>query len=343
MDINVLNEYHEMGLLIRQYHPTLPLIIWNYSRKCQYEKLWNEVTLTARGLVTDTEGNIVARPFKKFFNMEELSDEQIPKMDFDVYTKLDGSLGIRFKYNNEWIICSRGSFMSDQAIKAKELHKKYDFHLDNSHDEYTFIFEIIYKNNVIVVNYGDTEDLVLLGVIHTQTGTELSYNEMLDISALTKVPIVKKYDGYNDYKSLKKIIGNNEEGFVIHFNNGFRMKIKGEEYCRLHFEISNVSNRVIWERLKNNQSFDDLLELIPDEFYPWVEQTKNELLSEYKRVFKELDEEFYKFIDIKDFALKVKDTKLSGYMFKRLKTYSKEYEDIIWDIVYPALKKPFYL
>jgi RNA ligase len=299
------------------------------------------VTLTCRGLVTDTEGNIVARPFKKFFNMEELSDEQIPKQDFDVYEKLDGSLGILFNYKNQWIICSRGSFMSEQAIKAGELLKKYD--LKYFYYDYTFIFEIIYKENVIVVNYGDTEDLVLLGVIHTQNGTELPYNELIKISKSTKVPVVKKYDICNDYTSLKNLVGNNEEGFVIYFKNGFRMKIKGEEYCRLHFEISNVSNRVIWERLKNNQSFDDLLELIPDEFYPWVEQTKNELLSEYKRVFKELDEEFYKFINIKDFALKVKDTKLSGYMFKRLKTYSKEYEDMIWDIVYPALKKPFYL
>ena len=41
----ILNKYHEDGLLYKQVHPTLPLVIWNYTEKVQYEKLWDEITL----------------------------------------------------------------------------------------------------------------------------------------------------------------------------------------------------------------------------------------------------------------------------------------------------------
>jgi len=65
----VLNKYHEEGLVYKQLVDSLT--IWNYSRKVQYENLWDDVTLQTRGLVTDDKGKIVPRPFGKFFNMEE--------------------------------------------------------------------------------------------------------------------------------------------------------------------------------------------------------------------------------------------------------------------------------
>jgi RNA ligase len=49
----VLNKYFEEGLVYKQVHPTLPLTIWNYTEKVQYEGLWDDVTLQTRGLVTD--------------------------------------------------------------------------------------------------------------------------------------------------------------------------------------------------------------------------------------------------------------------------------------------------
>ena len=76
--LEILEKYYKNGLLHRQLHPTLPLTIWNYSPKVQYEKLWDEITTQCRGLVTDSEGNVVARPFRKFFNYEELKPDQIP-------------------------------------------------------------------------------------------------------------------------------------------------------------------------------------------------------------------------------------------------------------------------
>ena len=85
--LDVLNKYYNDGLLYKQVHPTLPLTIWNYTEKVQYESAWDEITLMCRGLVTDNEGNVVARPFKKFFNIEE--NKHTPTDKFEVYDKMD--------------------------------------------------------------------------------------------------------------------------------------------------------------------------------------------------------------------------------------------------------------
>ena len=95
--LEILEKYHKDGLLHKQIHPTYDLTIWNYSPKVQYEKLWDDITLQCRGLVTNSKGDIVARPFKKFFNYEEYKPEEIPNENYVVYEKMDGSLGILFK------------------------------------------------------------------------------------------------------------------------------------------------------------------------------------------------------------------------------------------------------
>jgi RNA ligase len=118
IDLNILNDYIGRGLVVKQDHPTLPLSIYNYSRACQYDNAWDDVTIMCRGLVLDNEGNVVAKPFKKFWNIEE--NYHIPTQDFIVQEKLDGSFILAFFYNGELIISSKGSFISDQAIWSKK-------------------------------------------------------------------------------------------------------------------------------------------------------------------------------------------------------------------------------
>jgi len=152
---NKLQEYIDGGWVVSQRHPKLPLTIYNYSQKTQFEKNWDEITLSCRGLVLDDDGNVVARPFKKFFNWEEIlhtvSSEQL-SMPFEVFEKMDGSLGVGFWYDGEFVIATRGSFTSDQAIKAKEMLKNYRIDLLNERGgerDYTLLFEIIYGNSVL--------------------------------------------------------------------------------------------------------------------------------------------------------------------------------------------------
>jgi RNA ligase len=337
MNLEILEKYHEEGLLLKQTHQTHDLTIWNYSPKVQYESLWDNVTKQCRGLVTNSNGDIVARPFSKFFNYEELNTEEIPNENFFVYEKMDGSLGILFNYKGEWILATRGSFTSDQSVRGTEILLKYRF--EELDPNYTYLFEIIYPENRIVVDYGGDEKLVMLGSINTKTGEEQNiYNENYDLLGFE---LVLEYNGITNFEYLKKEIPNSKEGFVIRFNNGMRMKIKGDEYVRLHRILTNISNRDIWEYLKEGKPLDEILEKVPDEFYNWVRDTKDKFESDFLRIRLSVEEEFYQLINRKEFAEKVKDNKHKHLLFKRLNSYSPQLNDMIWDMLYPSYSKPF--
>ena len=392
-DLDILNDYIEKGLVIKQVHPTLPLSIYNYSRTCQYGGLWDEITLNCRGLVLDNEGNVIAKPFPKFFNYEEHNAEEIPNELFEVYEKMDGSLGILFYYeeqltderryniwfnnnyetgmekffdpNNlpdfddpyyeptpkvkgEWHIATRGSFVSEQAVKGKELLAKYNF--QKLHTDYTYLFEIIYKENRIVCEY-DFEDVVLLGVINTKTGIEVNLHsdtEDVRIQNIIKnigFNVVMRYNTFGEgFDELKKEISNSKEGYVIRFRNGMRMKIKGDEYVRLHRILTNFSTTDIWELLRSGGDMNELLDRVPDEFDNWVRLTMLELQSQFESIkFRSVtDFEYYKIQsngDKKEFALLIKNNDYRSILFAMWD--GKSYDDTIWKMVKPKWSKAF--
>ena len=339
------------GYLLMNKHPKKELWILNYSKNTAFEKYWNEITLMCRGIVVDKDFNIVAHPFGKFFNLEEHEPSEIPtNLNFEVFDKLDGSLGILFNYEGEWIFASRGSFESDQAIKGREILDNMNISLKSLDVDNTYIFEIIYPENRIVLDYGDTEDLILLGVIMTKYGTEFSHEVMCDTYG-GQFTIVKKFDGVKDFNTLRDMDDDNKEGFVVRFSNGFRMKMKFDEYCRLHRIVTNVSNKTIWESLKNGEGLDEVIDRVPDEFYNWVKRTEKGLKDSYLEIEVEAMKEFIRIVNFglplettpwdrkKDFALKAKDFKNSGLLFSMYD--GKDYSLAIWKKIKPEWSTPF--
>jgi len=345
MDLKILNSYCDSGLLQNQSHPRLELTIWNYTPKVQYENLWDDITVSCRGLVTDSSGKIVARPFKKFFNIEE--EKHTPSSEFDVFEKMDGSLGILFNYQGEWILATRGSFTSDQSKKGTELLEKYDYSRLNP--DYTYLFEIIYKENRIVCDY-DFEDLVLLGMIHTETGEEVNLHGYSDIRFRNLIlnigiNIVKKYDGVEDYSLLKETISDDAEGYVVRFSNGDRMKIKGTEYLRLHKIMTNLSTTAVWECLSSGSAIEDLLTDVPDEFYnkikDYSDSLKNNFLlleNDYKMIYKAIkNKEAEGSWNRGVFAAYATMYKHPSILFHMLD--NRDYSHVIWKIIKPDFQK----
>ena len=336
-----LQKYYEDGWLIKQTHPTLPLTIWNYSQTTQYEGKWDEITLQCRGLVTDDMGNIFAKPFKKFFNMEE--GKHTPTEEFDVYEKMDGSLIIVFWYDGGWVVASRGSFISDQAIGASKIF--FDELDHNFSIGITYLFEFTAPWNRIVVDYGEKPNLTLLGAIRTDDETEATWEQLKMIGDGANCDIVKKYDGISDYSTLKGMIDDNAEGFVIRFSNGDRMKIKGVEYLRLHKIMTEVSTKSVWEILSNGGSMEDLLKDVPDEFYTKIKEYENELVGQFNILKREYEYIFMTFQALglrdggkrKEFAEQALKVKHPSILFAMLD--GRDVEPIIWKIIQPEFKK----
>src|SRR6187402_2037697 len=115
MNTTLLKEMISKNYVRVNKHPEHDLYIYNYTQNAQFERIWNEVTLACRGLILDKNENVVARPFPKFFNLGELENQILPESTFEVYDKMDGSMGILYWIDEVAFMASRGSFASDQS------------------------------------------------------------------------------------------------------------------------------------------------------------------------------------------------------------------------------------
>lgn len=275
-DINLFNEMVVEKYVRVKLHPTEPLIIANYAEKTVYEKKWNEVTLNCRGLIYHADtGEIVSRCFVKFFNVGEYGPEFVwPNESVVVTDKLDGSLGILYRQpsDGQFAIATRGSFSSDQAIKATEIlrTKHADF---EPQPGYTYLYEVLYKSNRIVLDYGDTEDILLLAAIGNESGR---------VYGPTGVPewtgeVTSTFGSCSFLDALAIPPRPNAEGIVIRFESGLMVKLKQESYVAQHAIVTNCTNRSIWECLSRGESLPEKASFMPDEFMSWMDKTALEL------------------------------------------------------------------
>ena len=353
----------DAGYVFFQKHDIHDLYIYNYSQHAQYDNHWNEVTLNCRGLILDGDFNVVARSFKKFFNYEEIDqDNKIPWLTSDyvyIQEKIDGSMGILFNYKNEWILSTRGSFTSDQAIRGMKILKD-KYKLQSFETSIAYIVEIIYPENRIVVDYGKEENIVFLGATTPEGELHWTTAELIfKYSGIKEEDIVKTEQIFDLdqelYTKLKSKNETNKEGFVLRFfPSELRVKIKFEDYIRLHKIISGISTKSVWEMLSNDQSFDEILEQIPDEFHNWLNKTIKSMRYQYGQVWSnagwyydyittERNEEYSNsFQTKKDIALYIQSVvpiELRSIVFSMID--GKEYKHLIWKLLKPEFEKPF--
>ena len=335
IDFGKVRQLVEQGYIKAQRHPSAPLTIYNYSVKTQFDWHWTPETRACRGLIVDDQNRIVARPFEKFFSLEQLSDTPLPLESFEVYEKLDGSLGVLYQVNGAPEIATRGSFVSDQAKRATAiLRQKYSG--VSFERGLTYLFEIIYPANRVVIDYGDKEDLFLLAVIDTDSGIELP---LVDFDCLG-FPQVRRYDGLTEFHALKQLESPNSEGFVVRFESGFRVKVKFEEYKRLHKLITGINPRHIWEELRAGRSLDSLVERVPDEYFQWVKSVERGLRDDYAAIEAEVEAHYRSgFPTRKDAALYFQTCPNPPLLFAKMD--GKDYSDYIWRLIRPEAAAAF--
>jgi RNA ligase len=305
------------------------LKVYNYTARTQYERVWNASTLMTRGLIT-RDNEVIARPFQKFFNYDEIpkSSNNVLKGPWEVLEKLDGSLGILYKFReNDYRIATRGSFDSPQAIWATKFFKEH-FLEWKPIDNLTYLFEIIYPENKIVVDYENREELLLLDVLETKT------NERVDVySPFERCPT------YGFSTEIPMAERNNKEGYVLVNSKGFRVKVKHEQYKRLHKLITECSNITVWEYLSQNLAINELIDNLPDEHYPWLKNQIDSLKASYE--FEEfVAKEYYDnrpaTDDRKELAAYFTQYKFPWMMFCLLD--DKDYSENLWKVIKPERK-----
>lgn len=283
IDLTKLQAETDNGNVNKQVHPTLPLAIYKYSQQCVFTRNWNETTLLCRGIVLDDQGEVVINSFPKFFNHAEgdglvgYTERKNSGVFYTVTDKMDGSLIQVARYKGQVVISSSGSFTSPQAMKATEL-------LKNKHDSieegWTYLFELIYPENRIVLDYGSKTSLTLLACRATATGFERTLS-LLD-GDFEIVPTVDYFVGLGEIENeLKKDKFINKEGYIVKFADGYRVKMKYDEYFRLHKIVSGVNEKYVWECLRDGVDIEASLVNIPDELFDFVKKAKAKLQAKF--------------------------------------------------------------
>lgn len=269
---NGLEACVKAGTVKRFTAPDNPALVgYCYTEKCVFDRLWNEFSMLARGIVLDTEARCVrACPFPKFFNYGEWAQgtTKIPEGSFEVFEKLDGSLGIVYHDGKRWRVNTKASFDNEQsrwALAWLQAHVPQDKLLPGD----TYLFEIIYDANRIVIRY-PYEGLVLLSYYdkHGVEGTDRDDVSLAELALVLGVRLAKRYPCETFMDAVKTVegFGADKEGFVVRFASGLRLKLKGAEYLRVHKFISRVTPLAIWDLLANGQDPMPLRAEVPDEF-----------------------------------------------------------------------------
>lgn len=342
-DIHILRQYEKDGWIRSQTHPSLPLIIWNYTNQTQYDAHWDKITLNCRGLVTDLDGKHVSKGFPKFFNYSENRTDIPETIDYvEVWEKMDGSYIGLFWYADQWIINSKGSFTSDQVIWASEILMR--INLENLNKSWTYCFELIVPENRIVCDYGEERSLYFLSAFCNGLEIEeISPSEFIE-GDIIEFPKLLQLNTFNPGKLREDAI-DNKEGYVIKFKNGERCKIKFEEYLRLHRIVTNTTSYDIWELLRFNGDFQEIIDRVPDEFMTFVTDTKNDLERNFNNLKTEITSEFKTIClslgqcDDKTFAKFIEGNEYKHYLFALRN--NKSIDDQIWVKIKPVFQKPF--
>jgi RNA ligase len=378
VSIRDLAEAVEQGYVSRRMDPTNTLAIYNYTPKTQYERNWTPVTRLTRGLITcpsttsqipsstsspapyitaSRGERIISRPFLKFHNFSELPPEQIPTRPPDQVTeKMDGSLGILYPHPEGagcgYAIATRGSFQSDQAIWATEYLNRH-FPTFTPDPDTTYLFEIIYPQNRIVVDYGARQMLVLIALIRNSDGADIPVDSSMAYAAgwhgefVETRPLALPETYYNT------------EGVVALWRNengpGLRLKMKHPEYIRLHTQMFRLSSKVVWEAVRRG-ALPDLLKDVPDEVYPWVERTAALLLLRHDARMEEIIQGYNAFSNSVDdlesdpqnqlpyrtvFAQRLRGHPDASYYFNLLDARDDALRERVWRILEPPFSTPF--
>lgn len=282
LDLPMLRAYVASGLITAVRHPSLPLVIFTYSRQAVFENLWDDITIKCRGLIVDASGEIIARPFEKFFNISTANREEtwisnLPLTKPQVLEKLDGSLGILYQYEGYTGIASKGSFASDHAYWATGFYQEH--HRDSTWpDGYTPVFEMICESvQTHVVHYDTGDHLVLTALVNKDTGAEAPYEDLFYWGTLNKFKVVDIFD-----KTLGDTLSEdrkNKEGYVLTWDRGpsvppLKVKVKHETFLALQKIAHAATPKNILEALSGDN---------PQVVEEWSSETNGEVGAYVRR------------------------------------------------------------
>ena len=255
------------------------------------DDLGGAIRRECRGLIFNKEGNIMSRPFHKFFNINEREETQSHVVDMSqphvIMEKMDGSM-IRPILVDGYLRLATKMGVTEVAMQAESWLAAQDPALKEwlrqcVEDSVTPIFEWVSPFNQIVLAYEEA-DLVYLGSRNNASGVYF-FDEYAPFTKVTRYGSVE--GNITDYIAQQRG-AEGREGDIIRFADGHMVKVKNDWYVRIHKTI----DRILFDRniisLILNEEVDDVIPMLPkvqaervrdveSRFWTAFKQTENRL------------------------------------------------------------------
>lgn len=257
-----------------------------------------------RGMVfyADT-GEVAARRYHKFFNVNERDETQMHLIDISlphvILEKLDGSMITPLIFDDTVHWGTKMGHATETAERASLFVKRYqqthsipklqamasvhpwysDFAYDLHQSKLTPIFEWLSNSDKIVIDH-PVDNMVLTAIRHQNTGKYHTHGGMHTLADPYNIPVIKLVEGtvenmqefLDDARDLE-----GTEGYVIRFDDGHMLKIKGEWYVQLHRTKDIISsNRKLVELIVNENLDDAKAFILPEDL---------QMVDDFERMF----------------------------------------------------------
>lgn len=283
---------HQVNRKLVEFKKQNDLVIYNYTDLCKTKDQWSLWNVIARSLIVDVKKQkIVSTSFSRFFNFHQLPEgwqKRLVKENVKVVEKLDGSL-ISLFYDEGWHFSSRFSFQSPQVKYAENLKTT----LKNLDPKLTYIFEAVYVENNIIVEYSSQDEgLYLIGAYDNQ-GYEVSDLEALADLIGARKPQVYAFTNVQEVIENAKTLDVNHEGYVCQAANGMRFKVKSVAYLEVCHVKSIIGHKKIWQELKQHKNIDAFLEQYPSvEAQNYLKGLRDKYLAMTEEIFQNIAHDY---------------------------------------------------
>lgn len=299
------------------------VIDYLYTDKDTFE---TPILKEGRGLKFDRAGNVIARPFQKFFNLNEREETRAENFNWGsrilVMDKLDGSMIHPALVDGELLFMTRKGHTDVAQQAMDEVSYNPDEMIQFLRRGITPIYEYVSPNNRIVLRYQEPA-LRLLAYRDMRTGQYLG-------TPFGKV--VDQLDPEQYVETVRAMQG--EEGVVLRFLDTNQMvKIKADEYVQLHKAFDLFSSpKKVYEAIIND-NVDDIIPLLSENDAVVLSDHRDQFVAavnKHATAAQTFVEGFSHFTQ-KDFALKVQecvDPRLQGAYFQIRAEKSSPYDAI---------------
>lgn len=258
------------------------LVLFKYSQIDS--DFFNPIVKECRGIILEKDTwRVVAYPFKKFFNFGEAYADEIDWESAVVETKEDGSLIKVYFYDGEWRVGTNGTIFAENAELNSGPYKNFrelfdaaaekcGFDFSRLNRYYTYVLELCSPFNIIICPQSE------MRLIHIGTRNNRTFQE---VEADIGIPHPQRYalSSLEDCITMAKTFDFTKEGFVVKDKNYNRIKVKSEDYVRVHRLANNGSmteERAI-ELIRENE-LDEFFTYFP-QYKEYIEAVKNEVAA----------------------------------------------------------------